>query len=334
MKYSDFENTIINNASKDYTGYLMFNILKNTKKDLIFINSFLDTERLKNNLSLLDKGIKIINICDVMDFYNFSSLNTTESANFIKSVAEVINNKNIQKVIVLDYKVLLKKVPPKEFFMQKIELLKGDNFNYTEFTKTLFEFGYTKTDTVFEVGEFATRGMIIDIGTLEGFIRIEFENNVVISINNFNTETQRKIQNKEEQYDLTILPIKFTILTEGSKQMVKNQINKLELNLEKDFLQKLDNFYNLGLHNFLPLFYKNLDNILDFVGNNCIFLLEEDVFNKLESLKEEGRQIYLKYIQNGKSFLEPNLIFTDIEVIKQKISSKVMLSFYNKEIII
>ena len=116
----------------------------------------------------------------------------------IKNLLKKVNNK--ERFILLLEKNFLEKTIPKNLNDFLLTLTKNQYFPYETLKTWLLESGYLLTDLVREEGEFALRGSIIDIFPNDTVspVRIEFENNQIISIRYFDELTQKSITELEK----------------------------------------------------------------------------------------------------------------------------------------
>ena len=88
---------------------------------------------------------------------------------------------------------LAEKVPaPKDLKNNTIVLRKGGKADMSKITERLFELGFRRADYVYEPGQFAIRGSILDVYSFSGELpyRIDFFDDEIDSIRIFNVETQ------------------------------------------------------------------------------------------------------------------------------------------------
>ncbi len=122
---------------------------------------------------------------------------------------EVLNKiaSKIERLIIVTYAdALIEKVINKENIAQRTLILKRHEQPSMEFVmEMLYEYGFERTDFVYEPGQFAVRGSIIDIFsyTSEFPHRIDFFGDTVESIRSFNVEDQLS---KDDFETISILP--------------------------------------------------------------------------------------------------------------------------------
>lgn len=102
-----------------------------------------------------------------------------------------------------------------QFSQHGIELSVGSEVKIGELLAQLVEYGYTRVDKVYDIGEFALRGDILDIRPLglEHALRIEFFSETIDGMRYFDVLTQRSITNMEK---VEILPVKSTAQKDSS----------------------------------------------------------------------------------------------------------------------
>lgn len=97
-------------------------------------------------------------------------------------------------VILVSVQTLMQRiVPPSWLIGQHFNLKVGDKFNIQHERERLSQAGYTHTETVFEPGEFAVRGSIIDIFAIGQSLpfRLDLFDDEIETIKFFDPETQR-----------------------------------------------------------------------------------------------------------------------------------------------
>lgn len=95
--------------------------------------------------------------------------------------------------------------PPQNMVERTVNITKDGSYDLTELTKRLLEIGFTRKDYVYEPGEFAVRGSILDVYSYasEFPYRIDFFGDDVESIRTFEVQTQLS---KETKDSVSIVP--------------------------------------------------------------------------------------------------------------------------------
>ncbi len=119
-------------------------------------------------------------------------LQRTELINYLQSFKE-------KAPIIVSYPeaIFEKVVDPQKLAKQKIEIQKGESFDVDTSIEVLAGFGFERVEFVYEPGQFAIRGGIIDIFSFgnEWPYRLELFDDEVESIRTFNPTTQLSIAN-------------------------------------------------------------------------------------------------------------------------------------------
>lgn len=96
-------------------------------------------------------------------------------------------------------------VSKKELDKSTLEIRLGDTFDIDELERSIFDLGFERTDYVYEPGQFAIRGSIVDIYSFSSYqpYRIDFFGDEVDSIRTFDVTTQLS---EEKVKGMTIVP--------------------------------------------------------------------------------------------------------------------------------
>lgn len=102
-----------------------------------------------------------------------------------------VNSHNLH-IITFPEAISVKVVSPKAVVTNTIHIKRGDEIDMSKLTDELLALGFVSTDYVYEPGNFAIRGSIIDIFSYssEYPFRIDFFGDEVDSIRTFNVQTQ------------------------------------------------------------------------------------------------------------------------------------------------
>lgn len=121
-----------------------------------------------------------------------SQILRTETLNAVSSAAA--------RWIVTYPAAIAEKVPaPEKLDLNRISLKKGERTLISDVTDRLLQLGFTRTDYVYEPGQYARRGSILDIFSYSSELpfRLDFFDDEIDSIRSFNVETQLSEQKLE-----------------------------------------------------------------------------------------------------------------------------------------
>ena len=195
--------------------------------------------------------------------------NKIEDKSNILSRTKILNeiNQNKNQVYVLSTDSIIEKVPSlKNLSKKSINIKKGLKLNLTKFIEDLFELNFTKRDFVHEPSEFSSRGNILDIFSFSNTnpIRIEFDDDLIESIREFDINTQLSIKNlnsikiapntlSDRNESFFNLINKDSILIIDDINAVLNEISKnngtedYSLN-EYEFKNSIENYHTILFH--------------------------------------------------------------------------------------
>ncbi|HLN19994.1 MAG TPA: transcription-repair coupling factor [Bacteroidales bacterium] len=132
----------------------------------------------------------------------------TEPANIVLRT-EVLNHlaSGRRKAIVVTYpeSVMEKVISRKSLKKNTLQITKGDKLSLEFLEEMLHEYNFTRTDFVYEPGQYAIRGSIADIFSYASDMpyRIDFFGEEVESIRSFNTEDQLSLENHNQ---ISVIP--------------------------------------------------------------------------------------------------------------------------------
>jgi transcription-repair coupling factor (superfamily II helicase) len=137
----------------------------------------------------------------------YSEEDQTDNSNVVER-AETLNklNQNFARAVVTYPEALSEKVVTRKVLEKNTLLLKtGDTHGIDFITDVLFEYHFERVDYVFQPGQFAVRGGIVDMFSFSGEypLRVEFFGNTIESIRSFDPSTQLSVANLAKA---TILP--------------------------------------------------------------------------------------------------------------------------------
>ena len=258
---------------------------------------------------------------------------------------ELVNKRG--RIVVANLASLTRYLPNPELFKQStIEFEVGGHYNIHEIKKQLIRSGYSLVNKIDQSLQFASRGDILDIFSVnyDKPIRIEFFDDEIESIRIFEISTQISTKNVK---NVTILPASDMILTE---QEVKNASDKIYDILENDQKHldygKFEKLRDITTNDIAKILEGQLDekiykyygllnnerySLLDYLdGYNKIIvdepsiehsnhLLQEESFNYLEELHEDGRIIsHLQMFEDIHRLINFKACITTSELIKSE----------------
>lgn len=293
------ENLALNGLISPFDLFLVEKILKNKK--ILYLTSS-EQEALKTQKDLKS----LLNV----DSYLFPNQEINPYSELDKNYYIYQEQMNLllnkPNLIIANAKALLEKFPSEKFYKKNQIIFKKDtSIDYSKIAEILISYGYKRTTNVSDIGEFALRGDILDIYTLQNNpIRIEFFADTIEDIRFFNPVSQKSFKHIEE---IAIYPLYKFILNDKNK---KNFINSIKVKPEDDeFRAKIKNEliekiseigYFEGIEYYQNYFMDDTYSVFDYFDDYIIVFKESSsVFSKYENLD-------MTYIQSYQDAIESN----------------------------
>ena len=185
-------------------------------------------------------------------------------------------------VLFLSISTLLQLVSPVDYISARaLSIRTGDKLDMTLFKQRLTEQAYQLVSQVEQHGEFAARGSIIDLypmGSKQPY-RIEFFDDEIDSIRQFDAETQRSIEKIEQ---INLLPAReFPLDDEGIKRFRQQFRQQFEVDpsscpVYDDISQGIA---SPGIEYYLPLFFDRLNTLFDYLPEKTQFLIDQTAYD-------------------------------------------------------
>ncbi len=199
----------------------------------------------------------------------------------------------------------------------------GDTIDVDDFLNTLVYYGYRRTTTVENVGEFAQRGGIIDLFIAEHPqpIRIDLFDTEIDSIRHFDVNTQRSLEHRDS---FTIMPrteffyddqSKQTMIENVQKVITKESFNKEAEERIKEELEALSEHQRLDqLSRYMRYLSPSLETITDYLETPIVIYLDEQrIKNHYQGIVND----LTDWVLEGDDYVKLNFDFiVDIETVR------------------
>ncbi len=302
IKNSNKQNLVLSGLLKPFNLFLIKHIVDNNKK-VIYIT--LDEQ----SALKVQKDLKnLLNIeSEVFPSQEISFYSELEKNYYIYE--EQINI--IQKqpeIILMPTKSLFEKFNNIEFYQNNVfEIKKNDTVDYSSLAQKLTLMGYKRTTQVVDIGEFALRGDILDIYTLDkNPVRIEFFADNVEDIRYFYSNTQKSFEHIDK---IKITPLYKFILEDKNKadfikeiKNIKTHDNDFLANLKDELIEKINEIgYFEGIEYYLNYFIENPSSTLDFFSDYIL------IYDESSQILSKYKTIDEAYIKNYNDSIASNL---------------------------
>ncbi len=193
-----------------------------------------------------------------------------------------------QGLVLCSVAALSQRLPPLPYLQQRsFDLKVGQKIAIDEFRTRLVKAGYQSAEQVYQPGQFAIRGSVIDLFPtgLEQPIRLDLFDEDLDSIRSFDPDSQRSEGTLEQ---LRLLPAREYPTDDESLDAFRRAFR---LRFDVD-VRKVSMYQDLragihpqGLEQFLPLFYEQTSSLLDYLDSSVGVILQEGVREAAEDLQ-------------------------------------------------
>jgi len=181
-------------------------------------------------------------------------------------------------VLVLPAATLMQRLPPRSHVLgNSFDLAVGTRLDVTAFRSRLAQAGYLPSEQVYQSGQFAVRGSVIDLFPTGQAtpLRIDLFDDEIESIRPFDPETQRS-EGQIEQFrtvparEYPCEPADFESFRKAFR--FRFAVDTRQVNLYQDLRKGL---HPQGLEQYLPLFFEATEGLFDYLPQAPLLVLQE-----------------------------------------------------------
>lgn len=182
------------------------------------------------------------------------------------------------------------RLPPREALIgTAFDWHLGQTLDLAAQRRQLESAGYRATDTVYQHGEFAVRGAILDVFPMgsDRPIRVDLFDNEIESLKWFDAETQRSEESLER---ITLLPGREVPMTEAGISRFRQAFRErfdVDFSRCAVYQDVSDGIAPGGIEYFLPLFYERTDTLWDYLPDDALVVHGDHLENALEQFWSE-----------------------------------------------
>lgn len=249
----------------------------------------------------------------------------------------ILSNMPQQGVLLVSASTLAQRVAPTSWVLgEHFDIQVGQKFDIEKQKLRLIQAGYHLVDTVYDHGEFAVRGSIMDIfaSGQNSPIRIDLFDDEIESLKFFDPETQRTTQNLEK---FSVLPAKEFPLKEARSLFRDRYAESFPTaNPKKNpiYQDVLEGIASPGIEFYLPLFFdKSLmqgqSTLMAYLPKNGIVITDNGLEDGISSFWKEVLRRYEDRRHNvdhpilppEELFLSPNVVLEQLNKFARVIAS-------------
>ena len=249
----------------------------------------------------------------------------------------ILSNMPQQGVLLVSATTLAQRVAPISWVLgEHFDIRVGQKFDLEQQKQRLVQSGYHLVDTVYDHGEFAVRGSIMDIyaSGQEAPIRIDLFDDEVETLKFFDPETQRTTESLQ---NFTVLPAKEFPLKEGRAIFRDRYAESFPTaNPKKNpvYQDVLDGIASPGLEFYFPLFFtqaqlEGQNTLLSYIPKHCIVITDKAVDDDLTLFwkdvlyryEDRRHNIDQPILPPEQLFLQPNQLLEQLNQFGRVIAS-------------
>ncbi len=223
-------------------------------------------------------------------------------------------------IIVVPIQTLLQRIPPRDFIIPRMFLLsEGEELAFESLLEQLVQTGYRKVETVYEHGEFAVRGSLLDffpMGTNHP-IRIDFFDDVVESVRTFDPDTQRSLDTLK---NVQVMPAHEYPLDEAAIARFRQAWNTTFPAVERQspVYQDISDGKSVeGIECYLPLFFESMHTLFDYLPESSVLVIGDRVIEEAEVFLNNVQHRYETHrMEVLRPLLPPKELFLDLEKLR------------------
>ncbi|MGQ4880255.1 transcription-repair coupling factor [Billgrantia sp. LNSP4103-1] len=188
-------------------------------------------------------------------------------------------------IVLVPINTLMQRLPPVDYIAGRVLTLEvGMRLDREGFRESLSRAGYRAVETVYEPGEYALRGALIDLYPMgsEGPLRIDLFDDEIDTLRRFDPDTQRS-QDKVERVELlpaheySLSRSAIACFREGFETLFDVDPRQCPL-----YLDALKGIPSPGLEQYLPLFFEETATLFDHLAKGAQVALLPGVFDAAE----------------------------------------------------
>jgi len=220
-------------------------------------------------------------------------------------------------VLVVPIATALQRLAPPSFLLgQSLLLDVGQKLDRETMRLRLAAAGYRQVDNVYEHGEFAVRGAILDLFPMGSHLplRIDLFDDEIESLRRFDPQTQRTLDKVEK---IELLPAREFPLDKDSISAFRKRFReRFEVDLQRCPLYQdiSSGLIPAGIEYWLPLFFEQSASLLDYLPEQTQVFLLPGLMPAAEQFWADAKNRYQEYgVDRTRPLLTPAELFLPVE---------------------
>ncbi len=234
-------------------------------------------------------------------------------------------------IVIASCASLLQRLPPTDYVaLRSLTLEQGQALVRPDFIDSLIAAGYYRVPQVTEHGEFAVRGSLIDVfpmGTTEP-IRIDFFDDDIETLRRFDPTTQISGDSLDR---VSLLPAREVPLDAGDVRAFRERYRERfegRPGKSRVYREVSDGIAHGGIEYFLPLFFDQTSNLLDYLAGNAVVIVPDSVESLLDTAWVEIEERYeLCRLDPERPILSPQETFETAAALIDRLTAQSLIRY-------
>ncbi|MBL4827506.1 MAG: transcription-repair coupling factor, partial [Spongiibacteraceae bacterium] len=237
-------------------------------------------------------------------------------------------------ILIVPVSTLMHRLLPSQYLQGHSLLIEvGQSFDLESTRKRLEANGYRCVNTVYEHGEFALRGAIMDIYPMGSKLpfRVDLLDNEVDTLRTFDPESQRTVAQVDH---IKLLPGKEFPLDEEGISRFRNQwhqqfdVDHRQCPIYQDVSQGIA---PAGIEYYLPLFFEQTSTLFDYLPTRCLIVSCEGLERSADQFWNELHKRYEdRRIDPQRPLLSPQKVFIPSDQLFASLKSFPRITLYRE----
>lgn len=281
--------------------------------------------RSNHTAHLLEDQLKFFNVDDTLEIAQFPDWEILPYDTFSPH-QDIISDrlatlyrlpKMERGIIIVAVSTLMHRLAPTGYIAGNVLLLQqGQKFDINLQRKSMEQAGYRCVDTVYEHGEFAVRGALMDIFPMGSPLpyRIDLFDDSIESLRTFDPESQRTIDKVDK---IELLPAReFPMHKAAQAKFLERWHEQFDcdpgpVSIYQDINAGIS---PAGIEYYLPLFFPHCASLFDYLPEKCIAFIEGDLQQPIEHFCKEVENRYQSRCGDlNRPILTPRQILLDVD---------------------
>ena len=237
----------------------------------------------------------------------------------------------VSGVVIVSITTLMHRLAPRHFIDAGVlSLSTGDTLDAEQFVRNLTRNGYRSVDTVYEHGEFAIRGSLLDVFPMgsDEPLRIDLFDGEIESLRSFDPETQRTAQRLAR---IDLLPAReFPLHTDAIERFKIDWYRSFDGDPERCsvFNEVSQGRAPQGAEYYLPLFFDECHSMFDYLPDNTPLVMVGNNFSSANRFWDEVNRRFEEYgVDPRRPLVNPRRGFIPVEELYAAIGNHCVLEF-------